>query len=198
MQLVELTSPPAGTLPLAAFKAHLRLGTGFSEENLQDDVLEAFLRASLAAIETRIGKALLERELEWHIERWTQDDCQPLPIAPVTELLGVSSFTAQGDLEALALEGFALERDTHRPHLRGLSGRLPVIPNGGSISVVFKAGFGPNWSDVPADLQQAVLLLGAHFYEHRMDVEGKASLMPFGVVSLLAPHRTVRVFGART
>lgn len=198
MELVELTTPPIAALPMGPFKAHLRQGTGFSEENLQDEVLEAYLRASFAAIEARTGKALLEREMEWHIGRWTAPDRQPLPIAPVRELLGVATLSMQGDVDTQAVEDFALERDTHRPQIKPVSGCLPSITEGGTVALRFNAGYGPEWSDVPADLQQAVLLLGAHYYEHRHDLIGNDNAMPFGVVSLLAPYRTVRVFGARS
>lgn len=198
MELVELTTPPLEALPLAAFKAHLQLGSGFSDENLQDVVLEAYLRASLAAIEARTGKALLERELEWHIGRWTETRRQPLPIAPVSAFLGVAIITAVGDVEARDLADFVLERDAHRPQLRALQGGLPAIPDGGTVALRFLAGFGAAWGDVPSDLQQAVLLLAAHFYEHRHEAAGSTSSMPFGVVSLLAPYRNVRLFGARS
>ncbi len=43
-------------------REHLRLGTGFGEDGLQDPVLAGFLRAALAAIEGRTGKALIARD----------------------------------------------------------------------------------------------------------------------------------------
>ena len=39
MMLVEETSVPADVLPVAGFKAHLRLGSGFSDDAVQDAVL---------------------------------------------------------------------------------------------------------------------------------------------------------------
>ena len=57
MMLIEETAVPLAALPLAEFKAHLRLGTGFADDDIQDPVLESFLRAAMAAIEARTGKA---------------------------------------------------------------------------------------------------------------------------------------------
>jgi hypothetical protein len=37
---------------------------------------------------------------------------------------------------------------------------LPPVPSEGQAVIEFDAGFGPAWGDVPADLQQAVLLAG--------------------------------------
>lgn len=198
MELVELITPPSEALPLAAFKDHLQLGSGFADGHLQDPVLESFLWASLAAVEAQTGKALLERELEWHIGRWTETRRQPLPIAPVSALLGVVIITALGDVEAREVSDFGLERDTHRPQLRAIQGALPRIPEGGTIALRFKAGFGASWADVPSDLQQAVMMLAAHFYEHRHDAVNGSRAMPFGVTSLLAPYRNVRMFGSRS
>ena len=46
-------------LPLAALRDHLRLGTGFGDDSLQDGVLEQALRGAIAAIEGRTEKALI-------------------------------------------------------------------------------------------------------------------------------------------
>ena len=62
MMLVEVTTVPQAVLPVAAFKEHLRLGTGFSDADVQDGLLEAHLRAALAAIEARLDRLLDQRE----------------------------------------------------------------------------------------------------------------------------------------
>ncbi len=46
MILHETTPVPDSALPLEAFRTHLRLGTGFGEDSLQDAVLLAFPRRS--------------------------------------------------------------------------------------------------------------------------------------------------------
>ena len=56
------------------------------------------------------------------------------------------------------------------------------------------AGYGPEWSDLPADLGQAVLLLAAYYYEFRHDASSHAPAMPVGVLALIESHRTVRLF----
>lgn len=56
MMLVEETTVPLSALPVATFKDHMRMGSGFSDDGVQDGVLEGFLRAAVAAIEARTGK----------------------------------------------------------------------------------------------------------------------------------------------
>ncbi len=49
-------------MPVQALKNHLRLGTGFADDGMQDGLIEGYLRAAMAAIEGRIGKALIARQ----------------------------------------------------------------------------------------------------------------------------------------
>ena len=55
MMLIEETTVPDGVLPVAAFKAHLRLGSGFDTDDVQDALVRSFLRAALAAIEEALA-----------------------------------------------------------------------------------------------------------------------------------------------
>ncbi|MBS1303593.1 head-tail connector protein [Loktanella sp. SALINAS62] len=192
MMLVELTSPPVAALPIEAFRAHLRLGSGFSGGDLQDPLLEACLRAALAAIEARTGKVLLEREFRWTVTAWRNTARQPLPLAPVSAVVSLVRYTGD-DAQTPPQTAYRLEADMQRPLLVSTGATLPAVPRGGRIEVVLLAGFGPEWSDLPADLAQAVLLLAAHYYEYRVETEGR-SLLPPSVAALIERYRTVRLF----
>lgn len=195
MVLTDLSTTPVEELPLPQFKDHLRLGTGFAEDSLQDAVLESYLRAAIAAIEVRIGKVLITRTLEWSVTRWSESGEQGLPVAPVSELLSVSVTSSTGS-EELDLERFALIPDAFRPKVQ-VQGSAPRIPSTGAAVITFRAGYGATWDDVPADLRQSVFLLAGNYYEKRFDTSGAAGLMPFGVMSLLEPYRAIRTIGAR-
>ncbi|MEP3345270.1 MAG: head-tail connector protein [Litoreibacter sp.] len=197
MELVDLTTTPFEALPIEAFKAHLRLGTGFADDSLQDDLLAGYLRATLAAVEARTGKVLFERVLQWRLSRWAEYGHQPLPVAPVTAITSVGLRDVEGNVSEVDTELYGLERDTHRPRLFAKGSCLPSISEDGEAVVSFTAGFGASWDDIPADMQQAILMLGAHYYEHRHEMSGVVKAMPFGVVSLLEPYRNIRVLGAR-
>ena len=49
MMLIEQTPVPDTALPVDDFKAHLRLGSGFGQDDVQNAVLHSFLRAAMAA-----------------------------------------------------------------------------------------------------------------------------------------------------
>ena len=193
MMLTEDTSQPAPPLPLAACKAHLHLGTGFSESGLQDDLLEGFLRAALAAIEARIGKVLLERAFTLELARWADPVAQPLPVAPVVEITSLVLRDAAGVATPMPPLRWRLEPDMQRPCLRATGGVLPAIPAGGRAVLHIRAGMSSDWAGLPADLAQAVLMLAAHFYEYRQETGLGSGCMPFGVTSLIERYRALRV-----
>lgn len=195
MMIVEDSLVPLAALPIAAFRAHLRLGTGFAEDTLQDDVLDGFLRASLAAIEARTNKALLQRAVVMRSYRWASGDAHPLGMAPVVSVETVQIFDRNAVFLADIDEDVRLELDPHVPRLRGLGLALPSLPTGGYVQVGATVGFGASWAEVPADLQQAVFLLAAHFYEYRHDRALGRGCMPFGVTSLLERYRPMRLGG---
>jgi len=195
MMLIEETAVPEAALPIAQFKAHLRLGTGFSDDDVQGPVLASFLRAAIASIEARTGKVLIERVFSWELVAWRTSYGQALPVAPVTAIEDVVLRHMSGSAEVANPAHFRLEKDTHRPRLVPVGAILLPVPSGGAVVVRFRAGFGAAWGDLPADLGQAVLLLAAHYYEYRADTALGGGCMPFGVTSLIERYRTVRLLG---
>ena len=195
MMLIEETAVPEAALPLPEFKAHLRLGTGFSDGDLQDAVLESFLRAALSAIEARTGKVLISRDFSWTLTEWRDRAGQALPVAPVTMILSLRLLDRNDEEEVIEPSFYKLEPDMQRPWLRPTGACLPGMPPGGRAELRFTAGYGPGWGDLPADLGQAVLMLAAHYYEYRHETALGGGCMPFGVTSLIERYRTVRLFG---
>ncbi|MFU8863945.1 MAG: head-tail connector protein [Rhodobacterales bacterium] len=193
MMLTEDTMLPDALLPLAAFKAHLHLGTGFAETSLQDELLTGFLRAAMAAIEARIGKILLERDFTLTLTRWSSPTAQSLPVAPVQEVAAITLRDAEGGETIVATAQWRLEPDMQRPMVRATGGALPTVPTGGSAVVRFRAGMAADWQGLPPDLAQAVLMLAAHFYEYRQETGLGSGCMPFGVTSLIERYRGLRL-----
>ena len=109
MMLVEESRVPDAALPLAEFKEHLRLGSGFADEDVQDGLLASYLRAALAAIEARTGKILIERSFVWTVTGWRDGEAEALPVAPVNALIDLTLMRA--DLDAAA-DAIRLSRRT--------------------------------------------------------------------------------------
>ncbi len=196
MMLSEQTTIASAALPLAAFKDHLRLGSGFADEPAQDALAESYLRAAMAAIEGRIGKILMARNLVWMSSRWRGGRAVPLPVAPVRAILSLTLYDEADRATVIDPGRYRLVQDLQRPRIVGLGGGLPAMPAQGRVEIVFEAGFGPVWSDLPADLAQAVFLLAAEYYEMRHDgASGGGGALPHAVTALIERWRTVRVLG---
>jgi uncharacterized phiE125 gp8 family phage protein len=195
MMLIEQTGVPTAALPVQEFKDHLRLGTGFADDTVQDALVEAYLRAALAAIEGRIGKALLARDFLMTLTAWRDDAAHAFSVAPVSTILSVDVLDRDDVATLIAPTRYKLLRDMHRPKIVASTGILPGIPTGGSVEISFTAGFGATWADVPVDLRQAVFLLAAQFHENRHEAADQRTTMPFGVIALIERWRTVRVLG---
>ncbi|MFW8634276.1 head-tail connector protein [Cribrihabitans pelagius] len=193
MMLSEVTPVPQAALPLEAFKAHLRLGTGFGEDSLQDEVLAGFLRAAVAAVEGRTGKALIARTFSWQLLKWRDRSLQVLPIAPVKAVHSVVIRDAAGGETTVAASRYRLEEDSHYPRLHAVGGPLPEVPSGGLLRITLEAGMAADWGGLPADLGQAVMLLASHYYEYRSDTGLHGGCMPFGVTSLIERYRALRL-----
>lgn len=192
MNVIERTQVPDGSLPVARLRDHLRLGTGFPDDGLQDSLLVGFLRAALAAIEARTGKALLSREFEWALTRYTDDSAEPFPIAPVSALHQTDFVGPTGEAEDFLARVY-LSADRNRPSLMPVGGELPPIASGAYVRVRFAAGFAPSFDELPADLAQAVLLLAAHYYEYRDETSLVSGCLPFGVTALIERYRPLRL-----
>ena len=192
MMLEELTGIVTVDLPVRVFADHLKLGSGFADDGSEDAVLEVCLRSAMAAIEVRIGKALLTRSFQWELTRWAANGEQVLPIAPIVTVSSVTLVDRTGVETVVDAATYVLEQDSQRPKIVGT---LPCIPDGGCVVLAFDAGYG-NWDAVPADLRHAVLLQAASFYENRAG-EGRVNGMPFGVSALIEAYRPIRIGGAR-
>ncbi len=193
MVLNELTTVPEAALPVAEFRAHLRLGTGFGEDTLQDGVLTGFLRAAIAAVEGLTGKALISRDFEWNLSLWTVVTGQPMPVSPVTEITELVLIDRQGVETVVEAGAYVLAQGAYGSVLTPAGSALPTIPTLGLARVRFVAGMAPDWGDLPADLAQAVLMLAAYYYENRTDGVAGARWMPYGVTSLLRRYKPVRL-----
>ncbi|MGR3803875.1 head-tail connector protein [Marinibacterium profundimaris] len=193
MMLIEETTFADEVLPVEEFKAHLKVGTGFEDDSLQDGTLITFLRAALSAIEARTGKALIARDFAWTIHEWANPMGEAFPVAPVGSIVEIRTLDADGGQEVLDTTRVRIEADMHRPILRPRGALLPNVPGYGSVTVRFTAGMSADWAGLPSDLRHAVLMLAAHYYEYRDDTSLSDGCMPFGVTSLIQRYRPLRL-----
>lgn len=198
MLLVEETAPSVEALPVAQFRAHLRMGSGFqlAEDPAEDAALAGYLRAAISTIEARTGKVLLTRGFRLRLDDWRDPEGQTLPLAPVLSVDRVEIDDGTGAVREVEARLYRLVQDNQRPWVAPVGVFLPQVPERGFVTLNFTAGFGVSWDSVPADLAQAVMLLAARYHEDR-SFEGAGAAMPHGVSALIERWRSVRVLGGR-
>lgn len=198
MMLIEETAPAAEALPVAALRGHLRLAQGFDgpDDAAETAALTGFLRAAIATIEGRTGKVLLKRRFRMQLDDWRDRLGQALPLAPVHAVERIEIDDGAGTVTSLPSEGWRLMPDAQRPVILPTGVILPHVPRRGSVTVTFLAGFGDQWSEVPPDLAQAVILLAARYYDDRSH-DGARHALPFGVSALIERWRAVRTLAGR-
>lgn len=192
--MVEVTMVPSAALPVAALTEHLRLARGFSDDGSQDATLERCLRAACAAIEARIGKALFQRRFLLTLSGWQAADAHVLPLAPIQRIDALRVITRAGTETIVDGSDYYLQPDRHRPVLKATGLRLPEPAQGGTIEVEFTAGYADHWEGIPADLQQAVMVLAGEYWGQEINPQGG---LPFAVAVLLEPHRPLRLQAVR-
>jgi uncharacterized phiE125 gp8 family phage protein len=195
MILTELNSVDTNTLPLSVLSEHLRLGTGFIETSLQDDLLEAYLRAAISSIEVRTGLVIFTKTLSWQLTVWRNAQKQVLPARPVQNIVRIVTYENSGGSVEHAPENYRLIKDNLSPTVAANGSCLPKIPQNGSVDIEFEAGYGSDWNAVPAGMQHAIILLAAHYYENRMGHPEVGGSFPTAVLSLLEGYRPIRLMG---
>ncbi|NJO55658.1 MAG: hypothetical protein HC834_04050 [Rhodospirillales bacterium] len=127
------------------------------------------------------------------LDAWPATATVVLPLHPVRTLDAVTVTERSGAIHPVDIALFRL--------LAGQPDR--VVPAAGvwpstadmTITVNFTVGYGPTPADVPAPIRHALLLLVAHWYEHRdpYDTTLPRAAIPAIVSELLMPYRGPRL-----
>ncbi len=191
MYLSQLTTPPVLPVTVSELAVHLRIGSGFEDDGAEDALLLTYVQSATAAIERALSLALAERSYELSLSRWDADGGATLPVGPVVAVDSVGIVSDDGEDLVDATRWYMAKGRPVRLLPRGID--LPLLDAGHTARIVFRAGFGTEAEDIPADLRQAVSLLASHFYEDRSGTAGSASGFPREIEALIAPYRPVRL-----
>ncbi|MEM9762212.1 MAG: hypothetical protein AAF968_06850 [Pseudomonadota bacterium] len=192
MILSETGAGPVPVPPLADFKEHLRLAHGFADDGAEDVVLTRYLAAAVAVVERRVARALVRRSFTLSVARLERDGCLVLPIGPVTAVTS-ASLEGGGAPVSLDVSGWSVTPCGTRQRVTAGGGALPAIPAGRSMVLSFEAGLATDWTGVPAELAQAVMMLAADFHARRGTERDSAAGLPQAVIALTQAWRPGRL-----
>ena len=191
MPLVYRSGPAQEPVSIAEAKAHLRLETG-----ADDALVASLILTSRLHIEAALGLALTSQDFTLVLDRWPKSGVVEFPLRPVSAISAVRVLGSDGTPELLGPETYFLDAAGVPPKLvsAGVPWPLPGRAAGG-IEIDLTAGYGTTPADVPAPIRQAILLLVAHWYEHRDPIEigQPATAVPAAVSDLLQSYVVPRL-----
>lgn len=191
MGLVLTAAPAVEPITVEDAKMHLRIDHGD-----EDMLLASLIAASRLQVEAVLDAALITQSWSLELDDWPDGRELHLPIWPVQSVEAVRISDRDGEMVELGAEAFSLDGASKPPRLVSISGDWPSPGTRAlGIEILFTAGFGNSANDVPPPIRQALLMLVAHWYEHREPVEtGKPTAsIPEAISALLMPYRTVRI-----
>ena len=189
MPAILLTPPAVEPVPLADAKHFLRV-----DHDDDDDLIAALIASARVYVEAQARRALITQS--WRLTRdvWPASGVIPILPVPLQAVTALGVYDADGMLQMLDVDHFAVDRASAPAVLRFSRAAMPQPgrPLAG-IEINIVAGYGDNADDVPAPLRQAIRMLVAHWYENRRIVaaSGEVASMPASVASLVAPYRVV-------
>lgn len=192
MTLVLTSGPGLEPVSLAEAKAHLRV-----EDDAEDTLIASLIVTSRLHIEAVLGMAFLTQEWSWIIDAWPDLAVLRLPLRPVQAITRIRIFGEDGSATSVPPDRYLLDGLGAPARLVRRRGRVWPQPgiSASGIEIGLRVGFASKAQDVPHPLRQAVLLLVAHWYEHREPGElgSPAIPVPDEVSRLVAPYRSHRL-----
>lgn len=156
---------------LAFLKSHLRV---FDEA--EEPYLMHLLKTARSQIELICNRGLITQT--WSLDLHEPGDSIRLPLAPIQKIKDIFLYTSIGDKISMNLQKIKLENERDNPVLKLTN------PLFGKVKINFTIGYGDDENLVPGPLKHAILMLSAHFYEHRGD---QVSIIPESVKNLIEP-----------
>lgn len=188
-----ITPPDELPVALAQAKAHLRV-THTSE----DDLISAYLASATDKVQRWTRRQLMQAEYELALDGFPLGGCViELDLPPLVSVESVTYIDASGQDVTLDASAYQVDIRSTPGRLRPAAGSLwPLAKPGALASVVvaYTAGYA-DAERVPQALKMAILLLVAHWYEHREAVAlTSVSEMPLAVQSLVGMYTLPEVF----
>lgn len=185
-----LAGPAEEPVTLGRAKAWLRV-----DGDDEDALIGTLITAARLHLENTTGRALVSQAWRLVLDKWPAGGEVRLPVAPLIELTAIRAFDEDGDDHAIPLAQFLTAGNgSARLVLPANIAGMPALRPRLGIEIDYVAGFG-DADDVPEDLKQALLVLVAHWFEHRdaVVIAGSGAVIPLGFDRLIAPWREVRL-----
>jgi len=157
MRLTKTSSTDlAGSSVLAALKNHLRVTGSWADTELIDKASKA-----IDYIEGQTGRQLLYANYTYSFDTFPSDHCLLLPKPPAVSITSIT-YIDDADASQTWLNTEYDLFDDREPALIRLA-HDKVMPSGRDWVVTYKAGYGDDWGDLPANIRQCIEVVTHHY-----------------------------------
>lgn len=186
MTAALITAPALEPVSLEDARAHLRIDG-------EDD--DTFLTTAIAAarvhVEAVTRRVLIGQEWRVYLDAWPRSRIVRIGVAPLISVDAVTVYGADGEPETASPDDYDVDVVSVPGRLILGAGVRGAHRAANGIEIDVTAGYGASSVDIPAPLRQAMMMLVAHWYEHRgavgHDLAGE--IPPLGFDALVAPYR---------
>lgn len=190
MLLERIESPIAEPVTREELLAQSRI-----DDDGELDLLDRLIATAREHAETVTGRSLLRQTWQLTLDAFPSGALIKLPRGPVHEVLSVVCITPAGVEQSLAgTDWRVVGGGSLVPRLVPAVGHEwpATARTWGAVQITYRTGW-ESAADVPEAIRHAILMLAAHWFEHREAVSEVSSgdgMMPVpqAVDSLLAPH----------
>lgn len=191
MSFVMTTPPALEPVSVAEAKTHMRI-----DGDDEDVLIASLLLTSRLHIEVALSLALVTQSWRLTLDRWPGGRDLELPLTPLRSIDEIRVKNAAGVASVVPAESYLVDIASRPPRLVW-NNQVPPAPHAraNGIEIDITAGFGASGDSVPAPLKHAILMLTAHWYEHRdpSEVGSSDARIPDAVSALINPFRTIRL-----
>ena len=188
MPSILITPPAAEPISLAEAKAHLR-----AVHADEDQLIGTLINSARRIVEARSGLLLIQQTWKCYLDDWPETGIIDLPLSPVQAIADLAVY-GEDDIAALIDPAHYFADTLSRPARLVMRGSRAWARPGraaNGIAITLTVGFGAAASAVPAPLRQAILILVAHWFEHRGNANPPP--LPLTLDALIRPYRGVRL-----
>lgn len=185
VQSVDATTEP---VTLAEAKTHMRVSI-----TTDDTYITNVITAARRHAEDRTGRSFITQTWELHLDAFPR--VIELDRGDVLAVSNITFLDTDGNPQTLASSKFQTDFKGNPARVtwsRTESGWPNISTDDfNAVVVTFTAGFGAAASDVPLDIQQAVLIIAEHLYGFGRELTTEIALrtVPFSAYTLLESYR---------
>lgn len=192
MALVLTSGPATEPVTVAEAKAHLRI-----DGDAEDVLLASLIITSRLHVEAALGVALIVQGWTLYLDAFPADGVIMLPLAPVANVTAVRIKAADGAVTLLHPSTYEIDTAGRPARMVRAPGTVWPQPSkrANGIEIDFTAGYGAHAADVPEPMRRALMLMIAHWYEHRdpAEIGDTAARIPAAISALLEPYMVKRL-----